>query len=400
MYEEEREAENRQQESSVFDKDTGLRRSHSFVNYREFERKPIIKKTLPNHCVSVGGVPLKSKSSVEFSLGVHKDERMNEKEEERRYQNEKERKDACEGKENQSNDGSRDENEEERAVFFDEKDASEVSLSHQQCSPKATKTRRHGVSEMDANVLGISRGTTFSSDTQKKPSKGMKTSEKISCTKQYQRVKISRKPSQNMGGEEKLSNGDGTNKTSSITLKTRSRSKHLLRSQSFHGLKRSEFSSPNQTASSAADQKKRNPHLCSQTRLIKSDSDLGIYPTNDAQTPRNRDLGFESCDRDLYSASFVSVRELEDIEEDPKDMKIPQSDVELRQEMLLLQIAKSLPLHLLLQTDNDSNSLSDVLGYTERNRHLLVTERAKSARDASRDPRFRNLMKSLQTVHT
>lgn len=77
-------------------------------------------------------------------------------------------------------------------------------------------------------------------------------------------------------------------------------------------------------------------------------------------------------------------------------------DPKLRHELLLFRIAKSLPSRLLARSERgreEEHSLSDVLGYTRRNRALLERERAKSARlDACRDARFRNLITSLQPV--
>lgn len=62
---------------------------------------------------------------------------------------------------------------------------------------------------------------------------------------------------------------------------------------------------------------------------------------------------------------------------------------------LLVKLTKSLPMHLLIKTDETLNDLSTVLGYAERNKTLAAMEKAIASQQCVVDERFKNLVSAL-----
>ena len=68
---------------------------------------------------------------------------------------------------------------------------------------------------------------------------------------------------------------------------------------------------------------------------------------------------------------------------------------EQRSERLLLRLATTLPTELLVKTEEQSQTMSDVLGFTERRERLLDKARSASAQECKADPRFIKLIDCL-----
>lgn len=78
--------------------------------------------------------------------------------------------------------------------------------------------------------------------------------------------------------------------------------------------------------------------------------------------------------------------------------KVPSSvrnGKKLSPDELLLKLTMSLPMHMLLKTDETLNDLSTALGFSERNKRFKEQEQCKSRKCAIADDRFKKLQDSL-----
>lgn len=78
-----------------------------------------------------------------------------------------------------------------------------------------------------------------------------------------------------------------------------------------------------------------------------------------------------------------------------KSKSLSQSTTSLTTDELLLKLTKSLPMRLLLKTDETLNNLSSALGFDEQRNKLIQREKSIISRSALEDDRFKKLMDSL-----